>query len=135
MVRVLPFKALSQSWKPCRSLSLRSVVGRMGAATEHTGILRAGLPIQAAISPTKTFYDATGLFRPLDLSRSTTPLGFYKPRFFQRSGIPVNEQVAYIPSTTGGTTTPAMATHHSTHLTIGIPIQTTIRRTRRVLLC
>jgi hypothetical protein len=42
--------------------------------------------------PTKTFYDTTGLFRPLDPA-NPTPLGFYKPWFYQRSGIPVNKQI------------------------------------------
>ena len=41
--------------------------------------------------PTQAFYNATGLFRPLDPA-DPTPLGFYKPWFYTRSGFTVNEQ-------------------------------------------
>ncbi len=42
--------------------------------------------------PSKAFFDTTGLFRPLDPA-DPTPLGFYKIWFYQRSGIPINEQI------------------------------------------
>jgi len=42
--------------------------------------------------PSRGFYNATGLFRPIDPG-NPTPLGFYKPWFYQRSGVVVNEQV------------------------------------------
>jgi hypothetical protein len=41
--------------------------------------------------PSAAFYSATGLFRPLDPADST-PLGFYKPWFYLRSGFTVNQQ-------------------------------------------
>jgi hypothetical protein len=39
------------------------------------------------------FYQATGLFRPLDPADST-PMGFYKPTFYMQSGFYINQQVS-----------------------------------------
>lgn len=52
--------------------------------------INAGCPTDSPnILPSQDFYNTTGLFRPLDPA-DPTPLGFYKPWFYTRSGIPVN---------------------------------------------
>jgi hypothetical protein len=42
--------------------------------------------------PSTAFFNATGLFRPLDPA-DPNPLGLYKPWFYQRSGIPVDNGI------------------------------------------
>lgn len=41
--------------------------------------------------PSKQFFDATGLFRALGPGGDPAALGFYKPWFYQRSGLPVEQ--------------------------------------------